>query len=80
MCHAIKDYHAESGRMAGIKPAGGIGTAEQALMYAGIVQSVLGETWLSPSLFRIGASRLANNILSEIKLPETGGRAELKYF
>lgn len=80
MCYAIKDFYKETGKKAGIKPAGGIGTAELALGYASIVQSVLGKDWLDPKLFRIGASRLANQILSEISCIETGGTGELNYF
>ncbi len=80
MCYAIKDFFEESGKKAGIKPAGGISTADQALHYAGIIRSVLGDDWLDPSLFRIGASRLANHILSEIILVETGKTEEVGYF
>ncbi len=80
MCHAIKAFHEETGLKTGIKPAGGISTPEQALVYAGIVRAVLGEEWLDPKLFRIGASRLANRILSEISRHETGKAVELNYF
>lgn len=80
MCHAIKDFYTETGKKSGIKPAGGIGTAGQALGYASIVQAVLGKDWLDPSLFRIGASRLANQVLSEISLIETGGTGTPDYF
>ena len=80
MCHAIKDYYDETGKMAGIKPAGGIGTAEQALEYASIVRSVLGDKWLDPDYFRIGASRLANQILTEISLIESGKTEAVNYF
>ncbi|MEZ4999801.1 MAG: hypothetical protein R2727_03740 [Bacteroidales bacterium] len=69
MCAAIHDYHAESGRKVGFKPAGGISrkaTPEAALYYA-IVESILGRDWLVPELFRIGASRLANSILTAIE-------------
>lgn len=66
MCRAICDFHAETGIKVGFKPAGGITTAGNALLYYFIVSYCLGEEWLSNTLFRIGASRLANNILSEI--------------
>jgi len=66
MCQAIKDYHNETGKKAGIKPAGGISTPEDAIVYYAIVKDVLGDKWLNNKLFRIGASRLANNLLSTI--------------
>lgn len=80
MCHAIKDFMKETGRMIGIKPAGGISTTALALEYSSIVKGVLGEQWLNPGLFRIGASRLANNLLSEIISMETGKQQEISYF
>lgn len=80
MCHAIRDFMKKTGRKVGIKPAGGINTSEQALDYASIVKGVLGEEWLHPGLFRIGASRLANNLLSEIFSMETGKQQVLTYF
>jgi len=66
MCCAIRDYYNETGIMIGFKPAGGIVTPDDALVYYFIVRNVLGQKWLSPEYFRIGASRLANNILSEL--------------
>ncbi|MFC2111875.1 deoxyribose-phosphate aldolase [Bacteroidota bacterium] len=80
MCHALKDHYDDTGTKSGIKPAGGIATADQALEYAGIVRAVLGEDWLNPSLFRIGASSLANKIISEISVLETGKDREMSYF
>lgn len=74
MTRAIKDYYNKTGRKVGIKPAGGISTPEDAALYYGIVEYNLGEDWLNNNLFRIGASRLANNILSELK------GEEIKYF
>lgn len=74
MCHAIKDYYAKSGRKVGFKAAGGIRTAEDAALYYTIVKEILGQEWLTPDLFRIGASSLANNLLSAIE-----GK-EVKYF
>jgi deoxyribose-phosphate aldolase len=70
----------ETGVKAGIKPAGGISTSGHALMYAGIVRSILGEEWLDPALFRIGASRLANDILTDIESMENNGTGKVKYF
>ena len=66
MCRAISDFCSETGIKVGFKPAGGIVTAGDALLYYHIVSYCLGEEWLNNTLFRIGASRLANNILSEI--------------
>jgi deoxyribose-phosphate aldolase len=66
MCRAIRDYYNETGIMIGFKPAGGIVTPEDALVYYFIVNNMLGPKWLTPDYFRIGASRLANNILSEL--------------
>lgn len=66
MCRAISDFYDETGIRVGFKAAGGISTTSDALMYFNIVRSSLGEAWLNNSLFRIGASRLANNILADI--------------
>ncbi len=79
MAQAIKEYYEKTGKKIGIKPAGGIVTVKQALVYYSIVKNILGEEWLNNKLFRIGASRLANNILT--KLNETKGiKTEVKYF
>lgn len=67
MAQAVKDYYARTERMVGIKPAGGVVTTNDALTYYGIMKSVLGEEWLNNTYFRLGASRLANNLLSDIK-------------
>lgn len=66
MCRAIRDYWNETGIMIGFKAAGGIVTPDDAMIYYFIVKNMLGEKWLSRDYFRIGASRLANNILSEL--------------
>jgi deoxyribose-phosphate aldolase len=66
MCRAISDFYAETGIKVGFKPAGGISNPVDAIVYYNIVKYCLGEDWLNNSLFRIGASKLANNILSEI--------------
>jgi len=66
ICRAIRDYYNETGIMIGFKPAGGIVTPDEALVYYFIVRNMLGDKWLTPDFFRIGASRLANNILSEL--------------
>lgn len=66
MCKAIRDYYDTTGRKVGFKAAGGIKTAEDAALYYTIIENVLGKEWLTPKLFRIGASSAANNILSSI--------------
>jgi deoxyribose-phosphate aldolase len=66
MCHAISDFYAETGIKVGFKAAGGIVTPADAILYHQIVSLCLGKEWMNNNLFRIGASRLANNILSEI--------------
>lgn len=71
MCRVIKEYYEKHGRMIGFKAAGGIATTEDALAYYCIVRNVLGDEWLNNNYFRIGASRLANNLLSDILGTET---------
>ena len=72
MCNAIKEYYKKSGRKVGFKPAGGISTVKDALCYLAIVDTILGKEWLNPQLFRIGASRLANNLLSALEQKTVG--------
>ncbi len=67
MCKVIKEYYDKHGERRGIKFSGGIRTSEQALMYYCIVKEVLGDEWLTPELFRIGASSLAKNLLADIR-------------
>lgn len=67
MCHAIKEYYDETGIQIGFKPAGGINSVMDAIIYYTIVKEVLGEKWLTNKWFRLGTSRLANMLLSEIK-------------
>lgn len=74
MCQAIKEYHELTGNKIGFKPAGGINTVRDALIYYTIVKEILGEEWLNNGLFRLGTSRLANLLLSEIK------GEEMKFF
>jgi len=74
MCQAIKEYYQETGIQIGFKPAGGINSVTDALTYYTIVKEVLGEQWLTNQWFRLGTSRLANLLLSEIE-----GR-EVKFF
>ncbi len=67
MCQAIKEYHKQTGIQIGFKPAGGINSVMDAIIYYTIVKEVLGEKWLTNKWFRLGTSRLANMLLSEIK-------------
>jgi len=66
MCRAISNFYAETGIKVGFKAAGGIVTSADALRYYHIVNSCLGQEWIGNTLFRIGSSRLANNILTDI--------------
>ena len=67
MCQAIKEYYDKTGIQIGFKPAGGINSVMDALIYYTIVKEVLGEKWLTNKWFRLGTSRLANMLLSELK-------------
>ena len=71
MCQAIKEYYKKTGIQVGFKPAGGLNTVMDALIYYTIVKEVLGEKWLTNNLFRLGTSRLANLLLSEVTGEET---------
>lgn len=66
MCQAIKEYYEKTGIQIGFKPAGGLNTIHDALVYYTIVKEVLGERWLTNQWFRLGTSRLANLLLSEV--------------
>lgn len=74
MCQAVKEFNAKNGSKVGVKVAGGVSQTEDAVKYYTIVKNVLGDSWLTPELFRIGASRLVNNLLTSII-----GK-EVKYF
>jgi len=69
MLDAIKEHYEKTGQMIGIKPAGGIRDAEEALKYLLVLEKVLGEKWMNNTWFRIGASSLANNVLEAIMMP-----------
>jgi deoxyribose-phosphate aldolase len=71
MCQAIKEYYDETGIQIGFKPAGGLNSVMDALIYYTIVKEVLGEKWLTNQWFRMGTSRLANMLLSEVIGKET---------
>ncbi len=79
MSKAIKTYNKNTGKKVGIKPAGGMVVSQDALVYLAIVKMVLGNSWLNKKMFRLGASRLANNIVADIIKLETG-RDELVYY
>lgn len=66
MLEAIRDHYLRTGRIIGMKPAGGIRTAKQALHYLVMVKETLGDGWLSPDRFRLGASTLANDLLRQL--------------
>lgn len=66
MCQAIKEFHDKTGRKIGIKVAGGVRSVDDALTYYTIIKETLGKEWLYTEFFRIGASSLANNILSDL--------------
>jgi deoxyribose-phosphate aldolase len=80
MLEAIRDYFQETGRMVGMKPAGGIRKAKEALQYLVIVKETLGAAWLDPDWFRFGASSLANDLLMQIVKQETGVYQSGNYF
>lgn len=67
MCQCIKEYYQRTGRKVGFKAAGGVRTTDEAVAYYTLVKEVLGDEWLNADLFRIGASSLANNILSSLE-------------
>lgn len=66
MCLALKYWYEETGEIRGFKPAGGIVSSADAMIYTAIVKNILGDQWMNPGLFRIGASRLANHLLSAV--------------
>jgi len=80
MLEAIRDFETKTGKQIGMKPAGGIGTAKQAIQYLVMVKETLGEDWLSPGLFRFGASSLANDVLMQIVKQRTGQYQSKDYF
>ena len=71
MCQAIKEYYEQTGVQIGFKPAGGLNSVMDAIIYYTIVKEVLGEKWLTNQWFRMGTSRLANLLLSEVIGEET---------
>ena len=80
MLEAIRDFQIKTGKKIGMKPAGGISTAKQAIQYLVMIKETLGDDWLSPNLFRFGASSLANDILMQIMKQSTGQYQSKDYF
>lgn len=80
MCEALRDYSRRTGRRAGLKVAGGVRTTKQALTYLVIVKETLGEAWLTPEYFRIGASSLLDDLLMQYEKAKTGSYAGPDYF
>src|SRR5688500_9569463 len=80
MLEAIRDCYRATGKKIGMNPAGGISTAKVALQYLVVLRETLGEDWLTPDLFRIGASRLANDILMQLTKERSGVYQSLDYF
>jgi deoxyribose-phosphate aldolase len=66
MCLAAKEFYEKTGKMVGIKPAGGMVNSPDAVLFYMIVEEILGENWLNNTWLRFGASRLADNLLSDI--------------
>jgi deoxyribose-phosphate aldolase len=80
MLEAIRDFYYATGKKIGMKPAGGIRTAKQALHYLVMVKETLGDDWLSPDLFRFGASTLLNDVLMQLEKERTGAYQGENYF
>jgi deoxyribose-phosphate aldolase len=80
MLEAIRDFHHETGKRIGMKPAGGISNAKLALSYLVLLFETLGGEWMTPDLFRIGASSLLNDILMQIHKEQTGAYQSSDYF
>jgi deoxyribose-phosphate aldolase len=80
MLEAIRDVHEETGRLVGFKPAGGVRAAKQAIQHLILVHETLGPDWLTPELYRIGASSLLNDILMQLRKEQTGVYQSPDYF
>lgn len=80
MLEAIRDFYYETGKKIGMKPAGGVDTAKIALQYLVMLRETLGQDWLTPDLYRIGASKLANDLLMQLAKEETGVYQSIDYF
>ena len=80
MLEAIRDYYYKTGKMIGMKPAGGIAKAKLALHYLVMVKETMGDAWMTPAWFRFGASSLANDVLMQLAKQKTGNYQSLNYF
>ena len=80
MLQAIRDYYVETGRMVGMKPAGGISTSKLAVHYLVMLRETLGNAWMTPEWFRFGASSLANDVLMQLMKQATGVYQSGDYF
>jgi deoxyribose-phosphate aldolase len=80
MLEAIRDFHRRTGRAVGMKPAGGIRTAKEAVSYLVVLYETLGPRWMTPELFRFGASSLVNDVLMQIRKERTGRYQGPDYF
>ncbi len=80
MLEAIRDYYYKTGKMIGMKPAGGIAKAKLALHYLVMVKETMGDAWMTPAWFRFGASSLANDVLMQLTKQKTGNYQSLNYF
>ncbi|MGI9271800.1 MAG: deoxyribose-phosphate aldolase [Woeseiaceae bacterium] len=80
MLQAIRDYYYDTGRMVGMKPAGGISKAKLAIHYLVMLRETLGNAWMTPEWFRFGASSLANDVLMQLQKQATGVYQSADYF
>ena len=80
MLQAIRDYFYETGRMVGMKPAGGISSAKLAVHYLVMLRETVGNAWMTPEWFRFGASSLANDVLMQLQKQATGVYQSADYF
>ncbi len=80
MLQAIRDHYLATGKMVGMKPAGGVSNSKLALHYLVMVKETLGEDWLNNTYFRFGASSLANDVLMQMVKAKTGHYSSADYF
>jgi deoxyribose-phosphate aldolase len=80
MMEVVRDVHAETGHVVGVKPAGGIRTSKQAVQYLVALYETLGSEWMTPDRFRFGASSLLNDVLMQIRKEKTGRYQSPDYF
>lgn len=80
MLEAIRDFYYATGRRIGMKPAGGISKAKLAIQYLVMLRETLGQDWMTPTLYRFGASSLANDVLRQLEKQRTGAYQSMDYF